>query len=264
MPAETIAAALIDPDKRRAWAQRDPSPNAKPPSPAGLARRGTPLSRLRGDMSSPARRFAGRLEALVDDHSWVRALYWNFHPVAPGIYRSAQPSAGRIGEIARLGVRTVVNLRGERDCATYLEEVAACRRLGLDLVDFPMRSRLAPRPERLLALGDLFETAPRPLLLHCKTGADRTGFASALYLLDIEGAPVALAKRQLRLRYGHLWTTRAGILGVILDRYAVEQQRTGISFRAWLNDGYDPRALMEDFAPSPLARLWPERLFDPD
>jgi protein tyrosine/serine phosphatase len=157
-----------------------------------------------------------------------------------------------------------VNLRGERDCATYMNEVETCRRLGLDLVDFPMRSRLAPRAERLRALGELFETAPKPLLLHCKTGADRTGFASALYLLDVAGAPVDVAKQQLHLRYGHLSTTRAGILGHILDTYAEARRRSGIGFRAWLDSGYDPDALMAAFGPQRLSRILADRLFDPD
>lgn len=260
MPSETLAAA-IDPDKRRAWAQRDPSLTL-PASRIAAPLPATALGRLRGDMSSPVKRLAGRMEAMVGDHGALRALYWNFHTVAPGVYRSAQPSARRLEQAAALGIRTIVNLRGERNCATYIEERAACHRLGLDLVDFPMRSRLAPLSERLHALLDLFETAPRPMLMHCKTGADRTGLASALYLLDVAKLPAERASRQLRLRYGHLRSTRAGILDVILDRYGQAHAQTGISFRAWLDDGYDPAALMAEFGPPRLSRVLMDRFFD--
>lgn len=248
MSADRSAAARIDPERRRAWAERDAALVPKPTLPGPPSR--TPLARLRGEMISPGQRLAGKLEALLDDDGWARSIYWNFHFVAPGVFRSAQPSARRLAQAAALGIRTVVNLRGERDCATFMEETAACRRLGLDLVNFPMRARIPPRPERLLALCELFDAAPGPLLLHCKTGADRTGFASALYLLDQRGESVARARAQLSIRYGHFRSTRAGVLGVILASYEAARTATGIPLRSWLADGYDPHAALRDFRPS--------------
>lgn len=55
-----------------------------------------------------------------------------------------------------------------------------------------------------------------PFLMHCKSGSDRAGLASALYLLD-QGRPVAEARKMMSLRYLHLANSDAGILDVMLE-----------------------------------------------
>jgi protein tyrosine/serine phosphatase len=45
--------------------------------------------------------------------------------------------------------------------------------------------------------------APKPLLVHCKAGADRTGLVSALYRFAGEGVSADQADRELSLVYGH-------------------------------------------------------------
>jgi len=46
--------------------------------------------------------------------------------------------------------------------------------------------------------------AQKPILIHCREGADRTGLASALYLAAIKKAGEAVAEGQLSIRYGHI------------------------------------------------------------
>jgi len=46
--------------------------------------------------------------------------------------------------------------------------------------------------------------APKPLLIHCKAGADRTGLASALYLGALEHQTRETAGWQLSILYGHI------------------------------------------------------------
>ena len=54
---------------------------------------------------------------------------------------------------------------------------------GLSLYDLPLSATRRPARLELLRLIDVLERCPYPLLIHCKSGADRTGLASALYLM---------------------------------------------------------------------------------
>jgi len=75
--------------------------------------------------------------------------------------------------LAQLGVRTVVNLRGERVSGSYWLEQAACEHHGMKLLNFPIRSKRAPTREELSNAIRLFDQIEYPMLMHCKSGADR-------------------------------------------------------------------------------------------
>lgn len=131
----------------------------------------------------------------------------NFATVVPGeVYRSNQPTAAEITEYAaRYNIRTIVNLRGRAEgAAWYEEEATAADRLGLTLVDFPMQ---ADRPLDMNGASELvaiLRDAPRPILIHCRSGADRTGLASVIYLARVANTDEEAAEGQLSLRFGHI------------------------------------------------------------
>lgn len=130
----------------------------------------------------------------------------NFSEVVPGaLYRSNQPTALQVAEYAqRYGIRTIVNLRGIReDAAWYKNEVAAAGALGIRHIDFKMVASRQLTPEEAHRLVALLRDAPKPILIHCKSGADRTGLASVLYLNQIAGVDEDTAERQLSIRFGH-------------------------------------------------------------
>mgnify|MGYP002716915109 CR=1 FL=1 len=134
-------------------------------------------------------------------------LTGNIHAVAPGeVYRSAQPSAKTLERLqAAYGLRSVINLRGENAGSPwYDEEVAASRRLGLAHFDFRMSAKTELSPAEAEALLALMEAAPKPLLIHCQSGADRTGLAAALYVAAVKRWGEAAAEAQLSLLYGHV------------------------------------------------------------
>jgi protein tyrosine phosphatase (PTP) superfamily phosphohydrolase (DUF442 family) len=152
----------------------------------------------------------------------------NFHTVRAGeIYRSAQPSAGDLREMADdYGIRSVVNLRGPNpDERWYRQEVAASRALGLRHYDVSMRAYELPRIRELLKLVDILETAPRPLLLHCEMGADRSGFASALALILDRSGSLKSALRQFSWRYLVYHDDTVG--KQFFERYKAWLKRTG-------------------------------------
>ena len=146
-------------------------------------------------------------DMLLIDHGIFRLIYVNRHRLSHEAWRSAQPAPHHIRALRRRGLRTIVNLRGERLCGSYWLEEAVCERKGIRLVNFQLRSRAAPTREEIRAARDLLARIEYPVLLHCKSGADRVGLMSALYQLFREGAPPAEAKRELSLRY---WPHPAG------------------------------------------------------
>ena len=177
-------------------------------------------ARFGSDISTPAARRAAHLHFILSDHAFLRVLWTNLYPVAPGVWRSNQPSARQFATLERRGIRSVLNLRGASPQSFWLFEAEACTSLGMTLHDLKMSARRAPHPQTLLALHDLLTTAERPMLIHCKSGADRTGLAAALYLIWVEGRSVAEAQRHLSWRYMHLSRGPTGILDHFLRVYA--------------------------------------------
>ena len=99
---------------------------------------------------------------------------------------------------------------------------------------------------RLRALT-AFKTLPKPLLFHCKSGADRAGFTAAMYLMVCEGRPVADAKKQLGLRYIHLDFTATGVLDYILAVYEARVEQHPIDFEDWIRREYHQKLLQQGF-----------------
>lgn len=202
------------------------------------------------DISTPRGRRAALWHFHLMDHAFLRVLWRNMGQVAPGVWRSNQPSPGRIKRYADMGIKTIINLRGASEASHYLLEEEASREHGIELVSVPIAARRLVVKRHLLRLLDLFETVERPFLMHCKSGADRAGLASALYLMHIEGKPVEEAKRQLSLRHLHLKNDNTGVLDFMLDRYAADTAETPMPIREWIETRYDHKALNAAFAQS--------------
>lgn len=208
---------------------------------------GDRFKRRRGTMATPWQRALAHFELLFMDHAVFRHIKLNLHQVSPRMWRSAQPSPRHLARIAKLGVRTVINLRGERDCAAYLLERETCRRLGMTMVDFPLTSREPPSPERVAGFDRMLREIEYPALMHCKSGADRAGIGAALYLMLQEGRPLPDAQSQLHWKFGHLRHSRTGVLDYMLERYGAAAREDGVGFREWARRGYDPLAMRAEF-----------------
>lgn len=130
----------------------------------------------------------------------------NFHPVIAGeAYRSAQPVGDDLRNwVEETGIRSVVNLRGSHQGAPWYDaEIRTSQELGLPHYDFRMSASKGLDPQRAAELIALLRDAPKPVLIHCKAGADRTGLAAALYLAD-RGHGEERAEAQISIRYGHV------------------------------------------------------------
>ena len=130
----------------------------------------------------------------------------NFHAVVAGeVYRSAQVKGTQLADYtAKVGLKSVLNLRGPSpESDWYKDEIAESARLGLVHADFALSASREVTNDQALQLIALMRTLPKPLLIHCKHGSDRTGLLAALYLAAIKGEDPETADEQLSLFYGH-------------------------------------------------------------
>jgi protein tyrosine/serine phosphatase len=201
---------------------------------------------------------ASHLDMLFIDHGIFRVLYLNRHRLGERAWRSAQPTPHQIRVLARQGLRTIVNLRGSRLCGSYWLERSTCARKGITLIDFHIRSRAAPTREEVHAAVELFDRIEYPMLLHCKSGADRAGLMSVLFRHLEEGVPLGEARRELSLRYGHVRQADTGILDYFFDRYLEDSRRRPMPFLEWVDTVYDPVELKATFR----SKGWANRLID--
>lgn len=208
------------------------------------------------ELTPPERRRAF-LDMWLVDHGFIRDIYWNLHRVGDGVWRAAQPAPHHLRRARDLGVRTVLNLRGRRDtCGAYQLEREACQRLGLTLVDFPIRSRSPLDRETLAAAAKLCAEIETPFLLHCKSGADRAGFMSTLYLFLREGVALREAMRvHLSLRYGHVRQAKTGVIDFFFEEFLRDTDGSREAFLPWVENVYDRQALDAKFKENWLAGL---------
>lgn len=147
--------------------------------------------------------FSGITAALIG----IQIRRGNEHVVVAGeLYRSAQPTKAEVEQYAReFGIKSILNLRGVNEGSPwYDEEVAAAQDLGIKFINFRMKAARELTSEQANELIEVMRSAPKPLLIHCHAGADRTGLASALYVAAVAKQGEEAAEAQFSLKYGHL------------------------------------------------------------
>lgn len=199
------------------------------------------------DISTPSGRRWSTFHYHVFDHAFLRVFWTNFYEIAPGVYRSNQPTHARFETYKKMGIRTVVNLRGEEKYSHYLFEKETCEALGLKLMNAKLWARNAASRHRIVYVIDTLRAAEKPFVFHCKSGADRAGFVAAMYLMVFENQPVEVARRQLSLKYMHLDFTATGVQDYILDVYAARNARSPIGFEDWIRSEYDATSIQAGF-----------------
>lgn len=133
------------------------------------------------------------LAAQRDQDTPAPGLIPRFRQVADGFYRGGQPRKEGFAYLKRIGVKTIVNLRGEND------ERAQVEKLGFKYVHIPMSPRERVPEHKIESFFQVLRDRRNyPVFVHCERGADRVGFMVALYRIAFQGWDAAKAYEEAR------------------------------------------------------------------
>jgi tyrosine-protein phosphatase SIW14 len=108
-----------------------------------------------------------------------------FYRVDEHIYRSAQPSREGLEALRKLGIKTVIDLRGDKDRSS---ESQLLESMGIKYVNIPMPALGAPTLASVKqAMALLVDQTAWPILIHCEHGVDRTGTVIACLRISQDG-----------------------------------------------------------------------------
>jgi undecaprenyl-diphosphatase len=130
----------------------------------------------------------------------------NFHPITPGeAYRSAKLHRDKLEYyVKKYNIKSIVNLIGEDPHKPwYREELEVSAAFKLRHYDLSLSATEEPKEEDVAKLIEIFKTAPRPVLIHCKGGSDRSGLVAAMWKVVVDKEPKSEASKQLSILYGH-------------------------------------------------------------
>jgi tyrosine-protein phosphatase SIW14 len=106
--------------------------------------------------------------------------------VSEYLYRGAQPSAEGVEQLKKLGIDTIVDLRGERP-VTLEKERKHAESLGIQLINIPGNGWSPPTDEQIAQFFSLLQQKPRKrVYIHCWFGSDRTGVFIAAYRIAFD------------------------------------------------------------------------------
>jgi len=178
----------------------------------------------------------------------------NLMPVLEGqVYRSAQPEPDDLARwIQTLGLRSILNLRGELGNRRLREERHVAASLGVAHYDIHLDADRMPPAPLLREVVEVLDHAPRPLLLHCKGGVERSGLVGAVTVL-LAGGDLDTARHQFDVSKGFVPFIANSDLPRVIDEYAAWLAAQGAEttperFRTWVKDVYAPgfyRAVIE-------------------
>jgi protein tyrosine phosphatase (PTP) superfamily phosphohydrolase (DUF442 family) len=104
----------------------------------------------------------------------------NLSKVNETLYRGGQPTEAGIGQLAAMGIKTVLDLR-DNDGRAKREESWA-RAAGLNFINIPLSNIFGPKDAKIDEILKQIDLADnQPVFVHCKRGSDRTGTVIAVY-----------------------------------------------------------------------------------
>lgn len=121
----------------------------------------------------------------------------NCFRLSPELYRSGQPGSGGFQALEKLGLRSVLNLR------EYHSDADEAEHTGLRLYRMKLAAGKVTREELMDCLL-VISNAPKPILVHCWHGSDRTGIVCAAYRIVMQDwTPEKALEELMDKRFGH-------------------------------------------------------------
>ena len=119
----------------------------------------------------------------------------NFYKVDEHVYRGAQPTDEGFQYLAKIGVKTVIDLRGAGEGRR--DEKSIVTAAGMKYLNIPMTGLTPPTEAEITQiLGILEDGTTGPVFVHCMRGADRTGAVIASYRIEHDGWDNARALKE--------------------------------------------------------------------
>jgi protein tyrosine/serine phosphatase len=127
----------------------------------------------------------------------------NFHKVHENLYRGGQPTEDGIEELAKQGVKTIINFR-DTD-GKVLREQKLAEENGMKFYNPHLSNWFKAKDSEIEKILEIIENPEnQPVFIHCKRGADRTGTVVAVYRMKYEGWTAEQANQEAK-EYGLGW-----------------------------------------------------------
>lgn len=121
----------------------------------------------------------------------------NCYRLSPELYRSGQPDAEGFKALEKRGLKSVLNLR------EYHSDADEAEHTGLRLYRIKLAAGRVSGEELMNCLL-VINSAPKPILVHCWHGSDRTGIVCAAYRIVMQGwTPEKALEELMDERFGH-------------------------------------------------------------
>lgn len=182
----------------------------------------------------------------------------NIHLVGndPLIIRTAQLSTSEFKElIEEKKISVVLNLRGiRRQWSWYRKEEALMSELGVEFYPLGFPKDTLPSRQKFIKILDVIDDVianKKNLLIHCKAGADRTGFITAVIKHYVYGENLEQAQESMSWVYGHLPDPQ-GPLEMVFEDYKLYMDQ--MNFKEYVTKHYGAKRLLAK-SRKPLFRL---------
>ena len=173
---------------------------------------------------------------------------YNFHWIVRGeAARSSQSYLGGLGTFLKSNrLKAVINLRGAHpDVAWWRYETETCTRIGVAHFDAMMDSKRLPLRPMLVTLFDAFDAAPKPFVIKCSGGQDRTSLAAALYIVHRDGWTAMDRAQQQFSAFPYLHFPKKPQRWLRQFLVFAKQQTNGAPLADWVRRDYDPHKLAQ-------------------
>ncbi len=124
----------------------------------------------------------------------IQSQFKNFHRLNDSIYRSEQPDSTDIPFLKSLGIKSILNLRYYHHDTLFMGTYRY-----FNLYHIPMKAYYLTN-KRMIEAMRILQTAPKPILIHCKHGSDRTGAVIAIYRILYNGYSKKEAIKEMKCK----------------------------------------------------------------
>ncbi len=110
----------------------------------------------------------------------------NFAKVNDKLYRGGQPTSEGINQLAKMGIKTIINFRDDDD--KMRREQKLSEENGMKFFNPHLSNWFKPKTTSIEKILEIIQNPDnQPVFIHCKRGADRTGTVIAVYRMKFEG-----------------------------------------------------------------------------